>query len=37
VLARLCLDVRAVLADLGISDDALTTGTYTDAIMRARA
>lgn len=29
-------DVRAVLSSLGISEDALTTDTYTDAVMRAR-
>jgi len=29
-------DVRAVLSDLGISDDDLTTELYTDAVMRAR-
>ena len=30
-------DVRAVLAELGITEDDLTTDTYTDAVMRARA
>jgi adenylate cyclase, class 2 len=30
-------DVRAVLAELGIGADALTTDTYTGAVMRARA
>ena len=30
-------DVRTVLGELGISDDHLTTETYTDAVMRARA
>jgi adenylate cyclase class 2 len=29
-------DVRAVLRDLGIADDDLTTEQYTDAVMRAR-
>lgn len=29
-------DVRAVLADLGIAEDDLTTDTYTGAVMRAR-
>lgn len=29
-------DVRAVLADLGITDADLTTEQYTDAVMRAR-
>jgi adenylate cyclase class 2 len=29
-------DVRAVLHDLGITDDDLTTEQYTDAVMRAR-
>jgi adenylate cyclase, class 2 len=29
-------DVRAVLAELGIGDDDLTTELYTDAVMRAR-
>jgi len=36
-LAAALADVRAVLADLGISDDALTTEQYTDAVLRARA
>ena len=36
-LATALADVRAVLADLGISDDALTTEQYTDAVLRARA
>jgi adenylate cyclase class 2 len=35
-LAAALADVRAVLANLGISDDALTTEQYTDAVMRAR-
>jgi adenylate cyclase class 2 len=30
-------DVRAVLSELGITEDALTTEQYTDAVMRARA
>lgn len=30
-------DVRAVLGELGITGDDLTTDTYTDAVMRARA
>ncbi len=30
-------DVRAVLGELGITEDDLTTDTYTDAVMRARA
>jgi adenylate cyclase class 2 len=30
-------DVRAVLAELGIADDDLTTEQYTDAVMRARS
>ena len=29
-------DVRAVLGELGIADDDLTTEQYTDAVMRAR-
>lgn len=29
--------VRAVLGELGITEDDLTTDTYTDAVMRARA
>lgn len=29
-------DERAVSADLGISNDDLTTEQYTDAVMRAR-
>ena len=36
-LSAALADVRAVLSDLRISDDALTTDTYTDAVMRARA
>jgi adenylate cyclase class 2 len=30
-------DVRAVLGELGITEDDLTTDTYTGAVMRARA
>jgi adenylate cyclase class 2 len=30
-------DVRAVLGELGIADDDLTTELYTDAVIRARA
>jgi adenylate cyclase, class 2 len=29
-------DVRAILAELGITDDALTTEQYTDAVLQAR-
>jgi adenylate cyclase, class 2 len=36
-LAAALADIRAVLADLGISGDALTTEQYTDAVMRTRA
>ena len=30
-------DVRAVLGELGITEDDLTTELYTDAVLRARA
>lgn len=30
-------DVRAVLGELGIAEDDLTTEQYTDAVIRARA
>jgi adenylate cyclase class 2 len=36
-LSTALADVRAALSGLGISDDALTTDTYTGAVMRARA
>ena len=36
-LAAALGDVRAVLAELGIAEDDLTTEQYTDAVMRARA
>jgi adenylate cyclase, class 2 len=35
-LAAALGDVRAVLGELGIADDDLTTEQYTDAVMRAR-
>jgi len=35
-LAATLGDVRAVLGDLGIAEDDLTTEQYTDAVMRAR-
>jgi adenylate cyclase, class 2 len=36
-LAAALGDVRAVLSELGIGEDDLTTEQYTDAVMRARA
>ena len=36
-LAAALGDVRAVLGELGIGEDDLTTEQYTDAVMRARA
>lgn len=36
-LARALGDVRAILRDLGISDEDLTTEQYTDAVMRSRS
>jgi adenylate cyclase class 2 len=36
-LAAALGDVRAVLGELGIGEDYLTTEQYTDAVMRARA
>ena len=36
-LAAALGDVRAVLAELGITEDDVTTEQYTDAVMRARA
>jgi adenylate cyclase, class 2 len=36
-LAAALSDVRAVLGELGIGEDGLTTEQYTDAVMRARA
>ena len=36
-LAAALGDVRAVLGELGIAEDDLTTEQYTDAVMRARA
>ena len=36
-LAAALSDVRAVLGELGIGEDDLTTEQYTDAVMRARA
>jgi adenylate cyclase, class 2 len=36
-LAAALGDVRAVLGELGIREDDLTTEQYTDAVMRARA
>jgi adenylate cyclase, class 2 len=36
-LAAALSDVRAVVGELGITQDDLTTETYTDAVMRARA
>lgn len=35
-LAAALGDVRDVLHDLGITDDALTTERYTEAVIRAR-
>jgi adenylate cyclase class 2 len=35
-LAGALADVRAVLHDLGIPDEDLTTEQYTDAVLRAR-
>ena len=36
-LADALRDVRAVLGELGITEDDLTAEQYTDAVMRARA
>jgi adenylate cyclase class 2 len=36
-LAAALGDVHAVLGELGIGEDDLTTEQYTDAVMRARA
>ena len=36
-LAAALGDVRAVLGELGVGEDDLTTEQYTDAVMRARA
>jgi adenylate cyclase class 2 len=36
-LAAALADVRAVLGELGITENHLTTEQYTDAVMRARA
>ena len=35
-LAAALGDIRAVLGELGIAEDDLTTEQYTDAVMRAR-
>jgi len=36
-LAAALGDIRAVLRELGIAEDDLTTEQYTDSVMRARA